>query len=348
MTDEAAAPLDPGAPSAPEAAPVATPAPAAPQRSVTESLAATFDAIQKREGNAPGQRGADGKFQPQAPVAAAATIESTDQPATDGTEPAKPAIEAPQSWSAEMRAKFATLPPEAQQYVAQRENEAHAKISEQGSKLASYDGLSRTLEPHRTDLMAAYGSVEKGVNDLLALRSEAIRNPVNFLIKFAEGAGIRLDQLPALAAQAPQAQPVDPRIAALSHQVESLTSIHRQQALDAAQKQVEAFKADPKNKHYAAAESRIAELLNSGAAKDLADAYEQAVWGTPQLRELVIAERAAEAKAKADAEAKKLADAARAANVVNIRTSGGRAAPSAPSSIRESLVRAYDRVNGAA
>ena len=348
MSDEAAT-LDTGTSPAPEAAPsVAAPVSDAPQRTVTQSLAATFDAIQKREGNAPGQRGADGKFQPQAPVAAAATTESTDQPATEGTEPAKPAIEAPQSWSAEMRAKFATLPPEAQQYVAQRESEAHAKISEQGSKLASYDGLSRALEPHRNALMAGYGSVEKGINDLLTLREVALRDPVRFLVDFAQGAGIRLDQLPALAAQAPQAQPVDPRIAALSHQVESLTSIHRQQALDAAQKQVEAFKADPKNKHYAAAENRIAELLNSGAAKDLADAYEQAVWGTPQLRELVIAERAAEAKAKADAEAKKLANAARSANVVNIKTSGGRAAPSAPSSIRESLVRAYDRVNGAA
>lgn len=348
MTDEAAAPLDTGAPSAPEAAPVAAPAPSEPSRSVAESLAATFDAIQKREGNAPGQRAPDGKFTTQAPVAAAATTESTDQPATQGDEPAAPAIEAPQSWSAEMKAQFAALPPEAQKYVAQRESEAHAKISDQGSKLASFDGISRTIEPHRNALMAGYGSVEKGIGDLLTLRDAALRDPARFLIDFAQGAGIRLDQLPALAAQAPQAQSADPRIAALSQQVESLTSIHQQQALSAAEQQVNAFKADPKNKHYAAVESRIAHLLKSGAAESLADAYEQAVWSNKDIRALVIAEQNAEAKKLADAEAKRLADAARSANVVNIRTPGGRSGPQAPSSIRESLERAYEKANGAA
>ena len=336
-----------------------TPAPAdpapvesTPERSVAESLAATFDAIQKREGDT---RGPNGQFQPrEAPVAAAPGTESTDQPATQGDEPAKPAIEAPQSWSAEMKAAFPTLPPDVRDFIAKRESEAHAKISDQGNKLAAYDGLSRVLEPERNELLAAYGSEAKAVHDLLTLRKHALANPGQFIIQFARGAGVDLSQLPQLAASQPQAAPVDPRIAALSQQVESLTSIHRTQVHETAAQQVNAFKADPKNKHYATVESRIAELINTGAAGSgspaevLAKAYKMAVRENDQLLELEYADRAAQAKAKADAEAKRLATAARSANVVNIRTPGGRGGPQAPSSIRESLEKAYDKANGAA
>lgn len=319
--------------------------------SVAESLAATFDRIQEREGNAPGQRAQDGKFQPrQAPVVAAPGAPTTDQPATEGNEPPPAAIEAPQSWSAEMKAQFATLPPDAQKYVAQRESEAHAKISDQGNRLKAFDGLSHVLEPRRAELMASYGSVEKGLSDLMALHARYHTDPVSVIVGLAQGAGIRLDQLPQLAQQAPpQAQRVDPHVAALHNEVAALKSTITTQAYGEAEKIVEAFKAKPENKHYAAVEPRIAELINSGVARDLPTAYKMAVRENDTLLEQDFAERATAAKAKADAEAKRLADEARKANVVNIRTPGARASGGpASGTIRSSLERAYDKVNGAA
>ena len=343
------APLD--APTPVEAPGSSDPTPVttdAPRPSVAESLAATYDRIQEREGNAPGQRGPDGKFQPRAPAAATGTP-NPDQPATQGNEPLPAAIEAPQSWSAEMKAQFAALPPDAQKYVAQRESEAHAKISEQGSKLKSFDNLAQVIEPNRAELMAAYGSVEKGVNDLLTLRSLAVSNPHSFIVQFARGAGIDIGQLAQQAAQGQfQPRPADPHIAALHNEVAALKGTLTTQALGEAEKLVEAFKAKPENKHYAAVESRIAELINAGAARDLPTAYKMAVRENDQLLEQEFAERAAAAKAKADTEAKRLADEARKANVVNIRTPGARATGTPTGTIRDSLTRAYDRVNGAA
>lgn len=351
MSDDAA-PLDTGAPSgAPEAAPAAlAPAADTPRPSVTESLAATFDRIQEREGNAPGQRAPDGKFQPrQAPVAAAPGTPNPDQPSTEGNEPPPAAIEAPQSWSAEMKAQWSALPPDVQATIAKRESEAHAKISDQGSKLKSFDSLAQVIEPNRAELTAAYGSVEKGVNDLLTLRSLAVNNPREFVVQFARGAGIDIAQLAQQAAQGQfQPRPVDPHIAALHQEVAALKGTLTTQALSESQKVVDAFKADPAHKHYAAVESRIAELLNAGAARDLPTAYKMAVRENDALLEQEFTERAAAAKAKADAEAKRLADEARKANVVNIRTPGARASGTPTGSIRDSLVRAYDRVNGAA
>lgn len=335
--------------------PVAAPEPTATESTtptIAETLARSYAEIEAREAdpNAPpaAPRGTDGRYTPKAPAAAATATQTTDQPATQGNEPPSAAIVAPQSWSADMKALFPTLSPDAQKYVAQRESEAHAKISDQGNKLATFDGISKAIEPHRNALTAAYGSVDRGIGDLLTLRSAALADPARFLIDFARGAGIRLDQLPQLAAQAPQAQPADPRIAALSRQVESLQSNINTQALGEAQKLVDAFKVDPKNKHYATLENRIAELLHQGSAKDLPHAYKLALRENDQLVEQEFAERQAESKKTADAEAARLATEARRANVVNIRTNGGRQSPSAPTSVRASLEKAYDRANGAA
>ena len=72
----------------PSPAPAASTPAEAPRPSVAESLAATYERIQEREGNAPGQRAPDGKFQPRtAPVAAAPGTTDPDQPSTQGNEP---------------------------------------------------------------------------------------------------------------------------------------------------------------------------------------------------------------------------------------------------------------------
>jgi hypothetical protein len=59
----------------------------------------------------------------------------------------------------------------------------------------------------------------------------------------------------------------------------------------------------------------MAALLQAGQAKDLQDAYEQAVWANPQTRTSLIAQQQQEAKAKAT----QTAQAAKQAASVNTR-----------------------------
>lgn len=54
---------------------------------------------------------------------------------------------------------------------------------------------------------------------------------------------------------------------------------------------VEAFAADPKNKHYAEVENDIFHLIKTGAAVDLPQAYETACWANPVVRQKMIAEQ---------------------------------------------------------
>ena len=66
----------------------------------------------------------------------------SDEPAkAEGGPALSPATDPPQSASAEIKALWATLPPKAQEFIAQREKEAHTKISEQGNELKTYQPL---------------------------------------------------------------------------------------------------------------------------------------------------------------------------------------------------------------
>ena len=73
-----------------------------------------------------------------------ASEEKTDQPEADATpETAKEghpeqSIKAPQAWSADDKSEWGSIPPKMQQVIADREREAHAKITRQGQEIAKW------------------------------------------------------------------------------------------------------------------------------------------------------------------------------------------------------------------
>jgi len=340
--------------------PADTPAPAestatdpesdSPAASVRDQMAATFDEIQGRDT----VRGADGKFTPRGATTATATTETTDQPENGVTEPAKPGIEPPHSWSADARAKWDAVPPELKPYLAQRDTDATRKISDQGQQLKALEGVSAVVERGRPQLLAAYGSVEKGVSDLLELHRVATSNPAGFLVDFARSAGIDLAQLAHTVAS--MHAPVDPQFAALRSEVDGLKHAREQERRAADHRElsgitstVEAFAAKPANKHFEAVQEKVASLLNARTATTLEDAYEQACWLVPEVRTAMLAERAVADRAATDAKAREAADRARRMGGPAIGRAMARgAAVSNAGNVRETMRQAYDRMNGAA
>lgn len=85
----------------------------------------------------------------------------------DGEQAQASAIPVPQSWSADVKAKWAALPSDVQQYIAKREQEAHQEISRRGQQIASLEPLQRVAElgKHTFD---KYGvPIDEGVAQLL-------------------------------------------------------------------------------------------------------------------------------------------------------------------------------------
>lgn len=93
-----------------------------------------------------------------------------DQPTGEGdegdSEPATPAIEPPSSWSAEDKAVFATLPPEAQQIVARRESERDKAISQRMQESAD---LRKAAEADRTAFEGRLTQYNQNLQSLAAM-----------------------------------------------------------------------------------------------------------------------------------------------------------------------------------
>ena len=326
---------------------------------MSAGMAEIFDKIEQRESEADAApadaeraRAADGKFQStkdRAAPAAAAPSKITDQaqPAAPGTAP--PSTDAPHSWSAEARALWGALPPDAQRYIAQREGDAHKQITQTGERLKGYEAFEQALAPYRAQLVSTWGSEARGVEALLNIAAAANADWPAFVREQSRLRGFDLSQL----IPAAQYQPADPQTAALTSEVSNLKRALSDivNAQTAAQEQaiadeIAAF-TTPDHPHFDACKPLMASLIRSGAAKGLADAYEQAVYANPATRASVLAEQEARRKADAEQEAKKLAAEAARHRAINVTAKGRGASPAPKRSWDETMGEAYDRVSAA-
>lgn len=228
-------------------------------------------------------------------------------------------IKAPASWKSEARAKWETLPDDIRAEVARREEETHSIISRHDDDRAFAKQLKEVINPYMPLIQSEGGTPAGAVRDLLntayVLRTGSPQQKATLLRQVAQQYGVDLSQ----GAQTQQV-PNDPIVQQLYQKVAqlegTLTNAERakqQQEQSAINQQIQAFASDPKNVHFEAVKPHMAALLQSGLAKDMEDAYEQAIYARPDIRSTFLEQRNAESETKRVAEAKVKADAARKA-----------------------------------
>lgn len=347
-----------------EAAPVVeTPAPAqeAPAPAIVENESpadkaarddkALDEDLRKAYRNANKPRGEDGKFAPKdgkpaedKPAKLPETVKLPDDPKAEKPaeikpEPAKVAVPPPQSWKAEVREKWGTLPPEVQTYIAEREQAAHQRISELGQKAQAAEQLDAVWQQHEYRLQGV--SKPQYVNNLLAA-DQALRNdPVGFIKLVAQHNNIDLNSMVSdpYAVADPQSAQVQATLQAANARIEQLERqlgdvgqrvIGRETAERAAREQeynsmVEEFSAGKDDwatllpDVTATAAALLQANPNRPPKEILQDAYERAQWGNPTTRKALMERQAKEAQAKQLEEAKAAADRAKRAGSINVR-----------------------------
>ena len=96
-----------------------------------------------------------------------------------------------------------------------------------------------------------------------------------------------------------QADPTQQEIARLNDELRSLKQAQEHASLTPYVNAVNAFRAD--HEHFDTLQNHIFSLIETGAAKDLESAYEQALWAHPELRQEALAkQRAADQAAEAE------------------------------------------------
>lgn len=353
----------------PAPAPTAAPVAEAPAATAPEPVAAAEPAP------AAGQpRDPSGKFAaktPDAPAEAGAAAAAPPPAATQQPEPAAPAqpepqseaIRVPPSLPAAVKAKFADLDPDVQSAFAKLEESvqtAKAEWGRKGERLNRYDEiLGPRLERWRISGLDEFS----GIQALLAAQDYLERNPAEGLAHIARSYGVDLRSLAGNAVQqqtgmeaqrptiAPELQtvlqPLVQQVQALQQQLQVTQQQSEQQKLTEAQAEVQAFANDPKNIYFENVRGQVAAILQAGQAQTLSDAYQMAIWASPEVRPLLLAEQAKAAQAEAAKQAAeqaartKAAAAQAAAGSVTGAPAPGAQAPQGPvGSIRESLVAA--------
>ena len=304
------------------------------------------------------ERAEDGKFASREPndetsLPDQAPIEKVEQPVA--------VINAPQSWSAEMKAVFPSLPPAAQEFIAKRESEAQAKITQQGQELSSFEPIKSVIEQHR-DIFERNGlEYDDGLARMLNAERMLERDPVAAIGMIAQAYGVNLGQL------AGQQQPQDSATSALHQRIAQLESqlndtssrIQQRERAEAetqqksAQSIIEKFSQDKSD--WADLENDVlVELTGINAAiesglmqsltpdQKIQKAYDRAQRNNPDAwAKKQEADRKAE-EAKKLAEAQKRADEAKRSKVVNISSSpaSGKQVSSMDDTLRETFRKA--------
>lgn len=276
--------------------------------------------------------------------------ENTDQPSEKEQETASPSITAPNSWSAEMKAKFGSLPPEAQQYIAQRESEMHAAITQKGEQIKAFEPIRQTLDQHR-EVFAKNGVSEaEGISRFIAADRFLEQNPSAAIQWLAESYGVDLRQFSANPGSTDQS-PVPPReVFELKQEVNQLKSYltaQQRQSHEAEQatvvKTVEDFAKD--KPHFEKVRKIMGSLMQAGEAADLNEAYDKATYAHPEVRQLILEDQRKAAEAERKATQEKAVKDARKAGGINLKSTQG-TTPSKGGSFEDTMSAVYDRMQG--
>lgn len=309
-------------------------------------------------------RGEDG------PKDTPASAGADDQRTGDGGEAPTAPIAAPASWSAEDSAVFNKLPRDAQAVLARRESERDADYQRKSQEIAEigrrYEALDRVLEPRRQALRQQGVDEARLIDMYFAIDEGMSRDPVNTLRAIAKRFDVDLTSLNP-ASGSPDEDLEDPALAGLNKSLSSLQDqlaemkaerdreITEAQAQQRAQLQAEvnAFRdavdetGALKHPHYDTVRAQMGVVFRSGAAKTLEEAYAQAVWAHPELRQRML-EDEVHARTRADAERRK--QEAEKASRAAVSVTGAPGATAAPSSgggsIRDILKSEFDRASG--
>lgn len=281
-----------------------------------ELLAQQFDAVEAGEEPAPQPTNRDraGRF---TKAQEAPPQESVEQPAWS-----KP----PASWKKEYHEYWHKADPKLREYAWQREEQMKKGVEPLLSKAQFADAMNEALEPYMATIRGLGMTPDKAVAALAqadhTLRTSPPEQKMQYFLQLAQSYGINLGQLgQGGQAAMPQARgAVDPMVWQLQNELNAMRGEvmgwKQQQEMQQNQQLLnEINDFSLKAEHFEDARPTMIQLLQSGVAETLEDAYEKAIRLDSELFERVQSASQAQVAAKQAAQKDRAAKSARAAAV---------------------------------
>lgn len=192
----------------------------------------------------------------------------------------------PASWKKDFHDVWAGADPRMQQYAYQREEQMRAGIEPLLPKAQLADAITKVSEPFMNTIRGMGIDLPTAVEGLMKadhqLRTLPYQQKIQYLAGIAKSYGIDLGQM-APAVQGAQQQPAqDPNFYALQNELVSLKGEigswkQQQEAAQEALTLSEINKFAPTVEHFEEVRPTMIQLLQSGVADDLPDAYKKAI-----------------------------------------------------------------------
>lgn len=234
--------------------------------------------------------------------------EKPEEPEVKEPEAAKPEEQegtwspekAPTSWSPKVREQWGKLPEDVRKEIVRREEASVQGVRKLQEEFQPVRQFAERLTPVIQEARALGQDPSQYVINLAVaernLRSQDPNEKFNALLNIADTYGIPLRQYLGGAQVPAQSAPAIP--AAVQQELQAMRQWREQEQAQQLQNQIEEFSKGAE--FFEDVRNDMAVLLESGAAKDLKEAYDKAVWINPEVREVMLA-REAEGKKKAAA-----------------------------------------------
>ena len=305
----------------------------APQADVTDRraiLEQSLEAAERGEPIEPVSRDGNGRF------ATPKAAERADEPQAEEEPPVwrRP----PASWKKDYHEVWQKADPKMQEYAWQREEQMRAGVEPLLSKAQFADAMQEAISPYMQTIQGLGLSPDKAVAALMdadhKLRNSDPQTKLVYFQQLAQSYGINLGALQGQQGQMPQ-QTVDPTVYALQNELNKVRGEvmgwkQQQEMMENQTLLNEINQFSLKAEHFEDVRPAMIQLLQSGMAQTLDEAYDKAIRLDPNLFEQVTKAQQAEAAAKQAKEQNRAAKAARAAAVsVRSATPGVNTAPKA-------------------
>lgn len=237
---------------------------------------------------------------------------------TPPAEEAKP-IKAPSSWKPAAQEAYLkaergeALTPEEVRILTneanRRESDFHRGVEEfktHAQKARAYEAViapyQQTFQSLGVDAPTAIGHLLKADH---TLRYSDPATKAQYFQQLAQQYGVNLEQIQNPPQYDPQTQYLMQQLNELRQTQAQWHNSIQQQEQTRANQELEQF-SQAGNAHFEAVRGDMADLLETGKATSLQDAYEKAVWMNPDIRQSLIEQQRSEAQKKAMAEAQNL------------------------------------------
>ena len=259
------------------------------------------------------------------------------KPAKVEAEPEEPPVwkRPPASWKKDYHEVWQKADPKMQEYAWQREEQMRAGVEPLLSKAQFADAMQEAIQPYMTTIQGLGLQPEKAVAALMEadhkLRNSDPQTKMQYFMQLAQSYGINLG---AMQPGVPQGS-VDPMVYQLQNELNKVRGevMGWKQQQEMVENQTllnEINQFSLKADHFEDVRPTMIQLLQSGVAQTLEEAYDKAIRLDPDLFEQTLKAKQAEEAAKQAKEANRAAKTARAAAVsVRSATPGANTAPKA-------------------